>query len=205
MDNFYQVLLIVHSFCGVLALLCGSISALYRKGSKGHITSGKYFGILMLVTGLSAFALSILKPNPFLFGIGLFTMYLVSSGWIWIRRFPFHQKVRYAKFIGFGGLISSLFMVSVGFYWGEAGIVLFIFSAILVTLSSIDIWMKVNPVSTARLHGGRMGGAFIAAVTAFLVTNVSTSYPLLLWLGPTVIGSVLIAFGIKKYYRKKGA
>lgn len=51
-------------------------------------------------------------------------------------------------------------------------------------------------------HLGRMVGGFIAALTAFS-TNVLTFIPgLLQWLWPTLIGTPLIIYWIRKYRRK---
>ncbi|MEM9052317.1 MAG: hypothetical protein AAGC47_09725 [Bacteroidota bacterium] len=204
MEMIYTSLLITHATCGGLALAAGSASAIFKKGSKGHSRAGKFFAILMSLTGITAITLSMLKPNPFLFGIGLFTVYMISSGWVWIRKIPFQKKVRIVKIIGIAGLVSAAFMVTVGFFIGSAGVILFIFSGVLTILASVDVFKKVEPMQIARMHGGRMGGAFIAAVTAFLVTNIHSLPMLLIWIGPSVIGSPLIAFGIRKYYQRIG-
>ncbi|MCH2216079.1 MAG: hypothetical protein MK086_13000 [Flavobacteriales bacterium] len=204
MEMIYTSLLITHVTSGGLALAAGSTSAIFKKGSKGHSVAGKFFGIFMSITGITAIALSMVKTNSFLFGIGLFTIYLISSGWIWIKKTPFQKKTRIVKVIGLAGLASAAFMITAGFLIERAGIILFIFAGVLIILASVDVFKKVKPIDAPRMHGGRMGGAFIAAVTAFLVTNVHSLPMLLIWIGPTVIGSPLIAIGIRKYYQGIG-
>jgi hypothetical protein len=53
------------------------------------------------------------------------------------------------------------------------------------------------------IHIGRMLGAYIATLTAFLVVN-SEFFPSLLiaWLGPSAIGTPLIIYWIRRYKRK---
>jgi hypothetical protein len=42
-------------------------------------------------------------------------------------------------------------------------------------------------------HAGRMGGSYIATVTAFVVTNVELeAAPWVPWLAPTLVGTVLL-------------
>jgi hypothetical protein len=48
-----------------------------------------------------------------------------------------------------------------------------------------------------REHVGRMTGSYIAAFTAFLVNNASFLTPLVVWLGPTVLG-----FGVIWYFSR---
>ena len=51
-------------------------------------------------------------------------------------------------------------------------------------------------------HIGKMSGAYIATVTAFLVTNIHFLPSTIVWLAPTVIGTPLIAYTIRKYKMK---
>lgn len=49
-------------------------------------------------------------------------------------------------------------------------------------------------------HIGSMGGSYISAVTAFVVVNIQLpQYGWVLWILPTLIGSVMIARTILKY------
>jgi uncharacterized membrane protein len=207
MEVTYKTLLIIHASMGGIALIAGTIAALMRKGSKNHTKVGRLFGIFMLLAAFSALILTSIKPNPFLLGIGLFTIYLVCSGWIWIRRMQFQKKVRIAKIIGGFGLAAALFMAYTGLGGGNAGIILFVFAGVMTLFAVRDLFGKPKAKSIARLHGGRMGGAFIAAITAFLVTNVPGElgiHPLVLWIGPAIVGSVLISYGIKQFYSRAG-
>ena len=75
-------------------------------------------------------------------------------------------------------------------------------AGILSILSLADLVVKTAPNKSAGKHGGRMGRALIAALTAFMATNVYFIPPLLIWLGPTVIGTPLIVLGIRRFYAR---
>ena len=81
-------------------------------------------------------------------------------------------------------------------------IVLLVFGTLLLGFSSFDFFRKKLPANPYILHAGRIGGAYIAAVTAFLVVNFSFLPPLLVWLAPTLVGSAAIALSIRKLVRK---
>ena len=52
-------------------------------------------------------------------------------------------------------------------------------------------------------HIVRMMGAMIASYTAFLVVNVQIDMQWILWLLPSIIGSIFITIFLKKYTRPK--
>jgi FtsH-binding integral membrane protein len=108
-----------------------------------------------------------------------------------------------AKRIGIMGMAFAAYMLRTAYVKPDLNIILLVFALILLIMSSIDLFRKPDPSKAASLHGGRMGGAFIASVTAFLVVNNDFMHPLIAWLGPTVIGSPLIALGIRNFYRRK--
>ena len=51
-------------------------------------------------------------------------------------------------------------------------------------------------------HIGMMGGAYISTVTAFLVNNVHIQQQWLVWVAPTLVGSVLISRAIRNWRGK---
>lgn len=204
MELKYEYLLFAHIATGFLALTAGLIAAFLDKRSETHRKFGRVFALSMATSAIIAVALSLIHPNPFLLGIGFFTLYLVGSGWIWIRRIPFGNKTTLAKAVGIAGLLASGYMIYIGLTRDGSGIILFVFGGILAFLALTDVVLKTAPGKAAGKHGGRMGGALIAAFTAFVVTNVGIDLPpLVLWLGPTVIGTPLIILGIRKYYGVK--
>lgn len=78
---------ILHIGGGMVGLVSGTVAALARKGSRLHRKAGTIFVLSMLVMGLFAIYLAVAEPdqltNVF---IGAFAVYLVSTGWMAVRR-----------------------------------------------------------------------------------------------------------------------
>lgn len=197
-----QTLLYLHVVAGTAALLSGGVAAIAEKGKDTHIRSGRVFALAMAVTALSAILLSLLRPNPFLLGIGFFTAYLTASGWIWMRRIPLMLRVRYARRIAYGGFATAAYMLFETFAYKQVNVILLVFALILLIMATPDIFRRKNPKSPVTLHGARMGGAYIAALTAFIVVNID--FGIWGWLAPSAVGSPLIALSIRRFSTKKG-
>lgn len=196
-----QILLYIHIAAGTIALVIGALAAFSRKGGNLHIQTGRVFVVSMAATALSAILLSTIRPSPFLLGIGFFTGYLVFSGWIWARRIKIPLRMRYARFLAYPGIAAALYMLWQSWNDGKVNAVLVVFGAILLLMAIPDAIRRKNPESPVRLHAARIGGAYIAAFTAFLVVNLD--WGLWVWLGPSAVGSPLIALAIRQYTNKK--
>ena len=85
MTAIYPYFLTIHIIFGSLGLFTGAVNLLRKKGGKTHEGIGKLFVISMIVTGFSALTLSVLKPNLFLFIVGVFTLYLAGTGQAYMR------------------------------------------------------------------------------------------------------------------------
>jgi uncharacterized membrane protein len=201
----WDFLLTLHATSGGLALLVGGIAAYAKKGQRLHRLCGNIFIYSMLFSAASALIMSQIKPNPFLFGIGLFTVYLILSGWIPVWKTKLARKKRYIKVAGIFGIFSALFMAYQAYSdsFRGAAIILIVFGGILLAFSVSDLLLKFRPANSITRHGGRMGGAYIATFTAFLVVNNSFLPPLIAWLMPTAIGSLLIFLSLRKWNKSK--
>lgn len=80
MQAVYQPLLLLHIIAGTIALVSGGISFSVRKGKGCHTRSGSFFYFAMLAVGVSALVMCLLKFNPFLFIVGLFSLYMTITG-----------------------------------------------------------------------------------------------------------------------------
>ena len=82
METAIRIAIYIHAFFGGIGLISGTLSLVTKKGSKIHKKSGKWFVIGMLVSlGLSLPIASMPGHySPFLFLIGLFTIYMVLVG-----------------------------------------------------------------------------------------------------------------------------
>lgn len=77
-DNF---MLLIHIAAGLIAVLSGAAALGLRKGSPPHRVSGRVFVLAMIATGASGAYVAFFLPQMITFLAGLFTCYLVLSGW----------------------------------------------------------------------------------------------------------------------------
>jgi uncharacterized membrane protein len=211
MEIIYQNLKYVHVACGTIALLTGAIAILLNKRSKGHKLSGKIYVGAMIGVAVTSTALYFFTDNMFLLLVGIFSLQLVLTGWRALfvgKRYSRRMKpkpIDYALAVIPGTV--SLGMVGLGLYvvikGNNFGTVPIVFGIIGIMVAYSHLKQFFNPTpGTNKLtdHLQGMGGSYIAALTAFLVTNHPAWMPTIMtWLLPTVIGSVLIAVNVRKY------
>jgi uncharacterized membrane protein len=190
-----QTTLFLHILAGVAALASAGIAVGSAKGGWLHRRAGNIYTLAMLVTGLSALFLSVMEPNPFLFAVGIFSLYLVFTGW----RAAMVRDGRPRLSDHAGGAVMAL--AGVGMLgWGGQGmlsgsgaqpVILLVFGSIGLTMALADWrdWARGPVVGKPRIarHLGRMLGGTIATVTAAGVVNLGFLPDLVVWLGPTVI------------------
>ena len=218
METFFYIVLIVHIAAGFTALSTGFVPFVTVKGGKIHKTTGKIFYYAMLTVAASAFVLSILHFNPFLFIVGLLTGYATYTGYqglIWMRT---QRKLGTKKdwlFLDVFGLVLLGFLLVVpGWLFPDhTG-----FLSVMITFTCILLFFVVKDVrifsghkvmkernSWIVYHIGRISGAYIAALTAFLVVNVQTDPVFIAWLLPAAIGVPAIFYFQHQYKKKKGS
>jgi uncharacterized membrane protein len=210
MEIIFKICLALHIVAGTLSLLTGSINIIARKGGKQHRLLGKIFLISMLVVAGSAFILSIIHPNYFLFIVGVFTLYMVGSGTRYLR----FKNLNHMPKIGPIDWLLTYFMVVFGVLFILFGIYHLVhkntFGLVFIAFGGIGLSMvkadfnnfrgKAKEANTWLLvHIQRIIGAYIATVTAFLVVNNTILPSVVAWLLPSVILTPLIFKWIKKY------
>ena len=212
MSIFYQILLFLHIIAGSLSLLTGTLNMILPKGGKIHQKIGRIFVTGMMLTGGSALFMAQIKPNPFLFIIGVFTIYLVGTADRYIK-----LNKNKPLLIDWVYTLGMFVFGSIFIIWGVISLtksegmsaVLLIFGSIV--LYSVHQDFKNYKVEAKHrnyrllTHIGRMVGGFTATVTAVLVVNASyipiTIPDVVYWLTPTLIFTPLSIYWIKK--RKK--
>lgn len=213
MDILFKTFLVLHIVAGTLGLISGTINIINKKGDKKHRIIGDVFLYSMLTVGISAFLLSIIHPNYFLFIVGVFTLYLVASGtrYLYLKQLANNQKPRLIDWIlTYFMLVFGLAFILFGVYHlvnrNNFGIVFMVFGGIGLRMAKADfsnfkgksklknVWLTV--------HIQRMIGAYIAALTAFLVVNNQILPGYIAWLLPTVILTPLIFKWTRKYQVK---
>lgn len=212
MQFIYTILLALHIIAGTIALASGTIAFVARKGKGWHTRAGSFFYYAMLFTGFSALTLSILKFNPFLFIVGLFSLYLTITGYRSLHTLPRPSpaSIRTDWLIWALSLLGTITFLVFNLLQGPGDLapVLYVFCFILLGMLWKDYQNFSKPKwkyqDLLKRHISRMGGAYIATLTAFIVTNVQMEPAYLPWLLPTaLITPVLIYFQYQ--YSQKGS
>jgi len=208
MESTIKIFIYIHAFFGGLGLITGLGSVLVKKGSKPHKQMGKLFSIGMLTSCLISIPVSCMPnhENIFLFLIGLFTIYLVVSG-NQILTFKSKKKkhaVLIDNIISGSMLLVSVFMVLFGFYVfikSGAYLLFFFFGGFGLSLTIRDFvyYKNFHKIKNGWLsnHIGKMIGAFIASVTAFLVAGMGIK-GVIVWITPSILGTIYIIYWKRK-------
>lgn len=215
-----QILLILHIITGFSALVMGFIAITTKKGKRSHIWSGRIYFWSMIFVAITAIFLSLIRPNLFLLFISLFSFYLTWSGYRTIR---WKNKPLPVGIYIFNKLLVPLFFIigvimitlSLATLSGivryqllqQSSVILLVFGIIFTTLTVRDLSLRLGWISRNKFqwmfdHIQGMLAAYIATFTAFLVVNVTFLPMIVVWLAPTVLGTPLIAYWIRKYKQK---
>lgn len=220
MQTFLKIDLYLHIFAGFTALTTGLVPMFSKKGSQIHITWGKVYYWAMFVVAVTALIRFQMKMNLiFLAGIAVFSFYNTFTGVRLIRR----KTNLTPEFIDWFGAILMVIGAFGMLYFGYIAFGLAnVFYTVLFTIFGIFMFLLTFEdlrVFTGRKlinndmpvphrywfqnHISRMGGSYIATVTAFLVVNNPPYIPgLVVWIAPGVIGGVIIA-RTRRYYMNK--
>lgn len=207
MESTIKILIYIHAFFGGVGLITGISSVIAKKGSTFHKRSGKLFSIGMLTSSLISIPISWMPnhQNLFLFLIGLFTIYLVLVGNRALN-FKLNTKASWIdKLISGCMLVFSLIMAIIGVYGilhHIAFSILYLFFGgfgLLLTIKDFRFYQNVNKSKNAWLiaHIGKIMGALIASVTAFIVAGLGVA-SIIAWTTPTIIGTFYILYWKRK-------
>jgi uncharacterized membrane protein len=217
--NLFNLFLLFHVAGGTSGLITGTINMFRKKGDRLHRIVGEVFFYSMMATGASSLFLAIMHPNEFLFIIGVFTLYLASTGkrYLSLRQLGSGQKPLLIDWIiTIAMLIAGIGMVVFGVFEAIAGnmfcILFFVFGlgSLRIVRTDFKNYTKKSDIQNLWLvtHLQRMVGAYIASVSAFLVVNSNFIAPFLAhspylfylpWLLPSVFLIPLITKWSKKY------
>ena len=205
MEQTLRLLLILHIASGILSLLSGCLAILAPKGKKLHRASGSVFFYGMLGVTVSAIFISVAKSNSFLLMIGIFSGYQNLAGYRAIKNKSL-QPAWHDWAMLILSAINTFFMIY------SMNIVLMVFGGIscfqVIGHFRENILLarggKLGPLSWLKRHIGMMVGAYIAAITAFVVVNAHFFAGLgipewLPWLLPSAILGPLIGVYMRRY------
>ncbi len=207
MGTMYDVMLWVHIMAGTLALVGGLVAIMTRKGARLHRRSGIVYVLCMIVVGVTALVMSIIRPNPFLFAVAIFSAAMALSGWLPARG----DNLQLSKMVGIASIVAATLLGVVGMWWVIAGDVFGITAIVFGLISARFGWQDVRRTTERNrqqriiAHVSAMGGAFIATVSAICAVNLDMLPPLVRWLWPTRRGTPLIFWGIRSYLQRSHA
>lgn len=211
MTSLLKIMLILHIVSGFTALTCGLFSMLNKKGARNHRLTGKLFFYGMTGVFVTATYLSIAKNIPFLFMVGFFSYYLSCSGYraLYLKKLHLQQQPAPLDWvISLTGMVAGLALAAFSYFWftqrGMWGTVPLSFGVFCFISGMKDIRgfyrRPQNKQHWFFTHGSRMGGAFAATVTAFIVVNVKIgALNWLLWIMPGILTGFWISALLRRY------
>lgn len=214
MEQTITIFIYIHAFFGGLGLITGIGSAIVKKGSAIHKRLGKLFSVGMFTSSIISLPIACMPnhENPFLFLIGLFTIYLVLTG---NRVLTFKPKLKdkasmLDKTISGTMLFVAIIMLVLGiagFFQKVNNSVLYLFFggfSAFMTIKDFIFFKKFKEKKNAwlRSHIGKISGALIASITAFIVAGLGIGN-LISWTLPSLIGTIYIIYWTRKYKPKR--
>lgn len=205
----YTFLLVIHITAGFAALIgaAGAVTTKTLIANHGwHLRFGRSFFYGMVGVFLTTLPMTIIRPNLFLFLIGIFSFYLAWSGWrMAVNRTGVAQGRDLMAILIMG--CAAFMMIGWGgwiFTNGDGnGVTLIVFGAIGGVFALRDIRRytqgPVKDKERISAHLTAMMGATIAAVTAFLVVNIQTDPVWIAWIAPTVAITPFIFYLNRNY------
>ena len=203
-----RILIYSHAFLGGIALFSGMVSLIAKKGKTIHRKSGKVFLFSMLSSALTALIISVL-PNhesAFLFSIGVFSSYLILTGYRAISYKSKNVNLTIDKIISWTMIVLAFLMIFYNpIFNNKVNIVLTAFGIVGSFLSIRDLILYKNTerltAGWLKLHLGKMIGGYISATTAFVVVN--DFFPSFYgWFIPGIIGGFYITYWMNKLKNK---
>ncbi|WP_299396923.1 hypothetical protein [uncultured Gelidibacter sp.] len=213
MEETIKILIYIHAFFGGIGLITGIGSIIVKKGNVFHKRLGKVFSYAMILSSLISLLVARMPnhENLFLFLIGIFTIYLVLAG---NRALTLKNKSKIKadmidKTISGSMLIASIVMILIGVLGIIQKIdnsILYLFFGgfgIFMTIRDFQTFKNFTTIKNAWLksHLGRMIGALIASLTAFMVAGLNIG-TLIIWISPTLLGTIYIIYWNRKLKTK---
>ncbi|MEO7314461.1 MAG: hypothetical protein ABIW47_04710 [Ginsengibacter sp.] len=210
LEQIIKILIYFHAFFGGIGLITGTISICGKKGGINHKKAGKIFSYSMIISSLISLIVARMPNhgNLFLFLIGIFTIYMVLAGnaALTFKSTNKLQANNLDKTISGIMLVISIIMIvmgTVGIIQKINNSILYVFFGsfgVLLTIKDFQTFKRITQNRNAwiKSHIGRMVGALIASVTAFLVAGLNIG-TVLVWILPTILGVPYIIYWSRKF------
>lgn len=220
----FQSAIFLHVIAGVVSLASGLVAMSYgKKGGKVHNISGQIFYWAMFIIFITTVLFFVIYPDKlkyqFFLTIGIVSFYPNWSG----RRMLSMKKGLvpkwYDKVGGFAIGLSGIAMITYGILgfqnpkeFGGMQYLFLVFGNVSLINAYGDLKYYLNFKTAPKMHwffahGGKMMGAYSAALTAFCVNivpkylpqNLPFYYYLLTWIAPGIIIAIVSNRLLKKY------
>jgi uncharacterized membrane protein len=207
-------LLALHVGAGTVALLVAPVAMLTAKGGAAHRRWGATYYWAMATVAVTAVALSLWRPSPFLLLVAVFSFYFAFRGRRVLGRKRPDLGQRAAAIDWAAAALAAaasvalvvLGVVRPGAVWVRLGTVAVVFGVVGLALSALDLWRFARPPADRNAwwfaHMAGMLGSYVAALSAFSVVNFTFFPETVRWLWPTVIGTPLIVLWVAYYKRR---
>lgn len=211
MENLVKIIIYIHAFFGGIGLISGTVVMVIKKGNAIHKKMGKVFSVGMLVSSILSLVICAFPHhhNSFLLMIGIFTIYMILMGNRILKYKRKNYENKLDKIISGTMFLISIVMIIYGllplFSNHGIGILFLIFGFLGGFMSYRDFVLYNNPENYKKWtmnHVGKMVGAYIASVTAFLVAGAGFGGNIYFWIVPSVIGTIYIFSWSKKLNKK---
>lgn len=207
-ENIIQILIMTHVVFGSIALISGAISMITKKGDFLHKKSGTVFYYALLMATIISFIISSM-PNhksPFLFFLGLFTLYFIIGGYRSLRFKEKNASFWIDKIIAYTILFTGVFMMTYPILFeGKINSILLVFGAVGILFGIVDLllFQNLNTIKKnwLKIHLSKMISGYVATVTAFIVNQ--WNFGIWSWFTPTIFGNIFIVYWLIKLNRKK--
>ena len=176
LEGLAQAALMLHIGGGAAALVTGFTALAAPKGRRLHRAAGTLFVLAMLVMAFFALVVALLRNQPLNAVAGAFTLYLVATAWLTVRRPDgVAGRAETAGLVFVSGVAATGFVIgSQGWAGDEAPVsALYVLAAVAALAAAADLNMILRrglsgPARIAR-HLWRMCTAlFIASGSFFL-------------------------------------
>lgn len=220
----FQSALFLHVIAGIISLASGLVAMSYgKKGGKVHNIAGIIFYWAMFFIFITTILFFVLYPEQlkyqFFLTIGIVSFYPNWSGKRMLSMKKGLVPTWYDKLAAFGIGFSGLVMIAYGIYGFQhpkefAGFnyLFMVFGMVSLLNSFGDLKYYLNFKTAPKMHwffahGGKMMGAYSAAITAFCVNIVPRYLPsdfplygyLITWIGPGIIIAIVSSRIMKRY------
>lgn len=215
LEKIITIAIFIHAVFGGIGLIAGTVSFIVKKGSKTHLLAGKSFSVGMVISSCISIPIAWMPghKNTFLFLIALFTIYLVLAGNRALTFKPSFNKTAPAfldKLISGCMLFFSIIMIGIGILGilqDMQNAVLYLFFGLFglsFAIKDFHFYRNPNKSTSAWLtyHLGRIIGAYIASITAFIVAGLNFDN-LFAWMLPTILGTAAIVYWTRRVERGK--